>query len=328
MKTTMTERDKKLLVGMLLFVIVVAIGYWGILPQAKKYIKLESKIEKEEDEKKINQLKLVNTGTVSIQADDYENKIAERKDEFYQVMKSSEIDRMMTELASDRGLDIYDLSFTMPGNPTARTAYQYSTLYTTQQQMMEAYEGAASEESEEAESDPTSLLPGKKKTKTEMEIMNEVMGGEVGGYQPNTDIYAVPVTMTVGGEVEDLHAFLNDIIGIDKRILLVGYSWGEFRDVIRRDAEGNIISKSSESALKTEAASETTEDGVTAEELSDTALEVVIRKSLTVRLEIYMCDTSDVNSSEDAVQSEDGAAAESTDGTSSDEVVDVQVEEQ
>ena len=38
MKTQMTERDKKLLVGMFIFVIIVAIGYWGIIPQIKEGI--------------------------------------------------------------------------------------------------------------------------------------------------------------------------------------------------------------------------------------------------------------------------------------------------
>ena len=43
MKTQMTERDKKLLVGMFIFVIIVAIGYWGIIPQIKAYNKLGTK---------------------------------------------------------------------------------------------------------------------------------------------------------------------------------------------------------------------------------------------------------------------------------------------
>ena len=49
MKTNMNERDKKLLVGMLIGVIIVAVGYWGIRPQLKQYFALAEKIEKEED---------------------------------------------------------------------------------------------------------------------------------------------------------------------------------------------------------------------------------------------------------------------------------------
>ena len=107
MQTNMTERDKKLLVGMLIGVIIVAIGYWGILPQIKAYVKLNEKIEKEVKEKKLNETKLMNLGAIQIQADEYEKKVAERKGEFYQMLSSSEIDRMMTQLAVGNNLDIY-----------------------------------------------------------------------------------------------------------------------------------------------------------------------------------------------------------------------------
>ena len=313
MKTNMTERDKRLLVGMLLFVIIVAVGYWGILPQYKRYKKLETKIEQEEEEQKLNKMKIANLAMIEMQAEEYEQKIAEKKDEFYQVMKSSEVDKMMTELASNRGLDIYELSFSMPGSPTERMAYQYSDLYDRQQEMMREYNAASDEDvssskkasdDKDGEEDDDSDLKSKTASNKSgsADLMTEMMGAEEGGYQPNTDIYAVPVTMTVGGDLEDLHSFINDIIGIDKRVLLVGYSWGEFRDVIRRDANGNIIRSSQGSASGSDLASAANN---AANEISSTVdsadgtttggtVEVVVRKSLTVRLEIYMCDTADI----------------------------------
>lgn len=302
MKTNMTERDKKLLVGMFIGVIIVAIGYWGIRPQLKKYFALQEKIEKEEDSKKINEQKMLNVGAIEIQADNYEQMISERKDEFYPVMTSSDVDRMMTQMAVGHNLNVYDLSFNMPSSPTARLAYQNSSLYAWQLEAMANY----SEDDESSASDKIDSLLGEedgekdedKQTtsdKTEEDIMSDVMGGEEGGYQPNTDIYAVPVTITVGGDVYDLEQFIAEINNLDKRALLLGYSWGEFREVVRRDADGNIISSESS----------TSSEGVSTDELSDANLEVVTRKSLTVRLEIYMCDTSDVATATDAETTEE-----------------------
>lgn len=302
MKTNMTERDKKLLVGMFIGVIIVAIGYWGIRPQLKKYFALQEKIEKEEDTKKINEQKMLNVGAISVMADGYEEKIAERKDEFYPVMSSSEVDRMMTQMAVGHNLNVYDLSFNMPTSPTGRLAYQNSSLYAWQLEAMANY----SEDDEPSASDKMDSLldegEGEKdedkqttSDKSEEDIMSDVMGGEEGGYQPNTDIYAVPVTITVGGDVYDLEQFIAEINNLDKRALLLGYSWGEFREVVRRDADGNIISSESS----------TSGEGVSADELSDANLEVVTRKSLTVRLEIYMCDTSDVATATDAETTEE-----------------------
>ena len=298
MKTNMTARDKKLLVGMFIGVIIVAIGYWGILPQVKQYRALASKIEKEEAAQSINKQKLINTGAIEAQADNYESLIAERRDEFYPIMTSSEIDKMMTQMAVSHGLNIYDLNFNMPSDPTGRLAYQNSDLYTWQVQAMADYtpeETASDDDMLSLDSDSDSKDKDKDKDKdsatttptmTDEELMMEVMGGEEGGYQPNTDIYAVPVTITVGGDIYDLEQFIDEINNLDKRALLIGYTWGEFRDVVRRDSEGNVISSDSTTSEATDS--------------SDTTVEVITRKSLTVRLEIYMCDTSDVATATDA----------------------------
>ena len=298
MKTNMTARDKKLLVGMFIGVIIVAIGYWGILPQVKQYRALASKIEKEEAAQSINKQKLINTGAIEAQADNYESLIAERRDEFYPIMTSSEIDKMMTQMAVSHGLNIYDLNFNMPSDPTGRLAYQNSDLYTWQVQAMADYtpeETASDDDMLSLDSDSDSKEKDKDKDKdsatttptmTDEELMMEVMGNEEGGYQPNTDIYAVPVTITVGGDIYDLEQFIDEINNLDKRALLIGYTWGEFRDVVRRDSEGNVISSDSTTSEATDS--------------SDTTVEVITRKSLTVRLEIYMCDTSDVATVTDA----------------------------
>jgi hypothetical protein len=297
MKSNMTARDKKLLVGMFIGVIIVAIGYWGILPQVKQYRALASKIEKEEDVKEINKQKLLNVGAIEAQADNYEQLIAERRDEFYPIMTSSEIDKMMTQMAVSHGLNIYDLNFNMPISPTDRLAYQNSDLYTWQVQAMANYtpEDTSSDEedddmlsldSDSDEKDENEDSVSSAPTMTNEELMMEVMGGEEGGYQPNTDIYAVPVTITVGGDIYDLEQFIDEINNLDKRALLIGYTWGEFRDVVRRDSEGNVISSESTTSEATDS--------------SDTTVEVITRKSLTVRLEIYMCDTSDVATATDA----------------------------
>ncbi|MBR1772950.1 MAG: hypothetical protein IJ749_03540 [Eubacterium sp.] len=293
MKSTMTECDKKLLVGMFIGVIIVAIGYWGILPQIRAYNSISDKIEKEENKKKINELKLLNVGTIQIQADDYESRIAEKKDEFFQILSSSEVDRMMTEMATDNNLDIYELNFNMPSSPSDRLAYKNSQLYNIQLQQMADYESSAeSMETEADENDPSLGGEGESaSTKTPEEINAEVFGEEEGSYRPNTDIYAVPVTMTVGGELDDLESFIDDIINSDKRILMVGYSWGEYRNLVRRGSEENV-------AESVEA--DTT--GVSTEEIDGAVVEVVTKKSLTVKLEIFMCDTSDVASSGDAIE--------------------------
>lgn len=296
MKTNMTERDKKLIVFMLIVVIVVGIGYWGVVPQIKAINSLKDKTENEVAEQKINKLKIQNISIVEMQADDYEKDVAAYKNEFYQMMTSSEIDKMMTLMAADKGLSIYDLKFNMPGQPSERMAYNNSELYKIQLDQKNAYESENADDF--GSSDPEDELLGddgdaesasikKEKKETITDINSEIMGEEE-GYQPNTDLYAVPVSMTVGGNISDLHAFLNSIIVEEKRILLVGYSWGEYKELLRYDSEGNLINSSGY-----------VDTGISDKELENENVKVVTKKSLTVKLEIYMCDTSDVTTSVD-----------------------------
>ena len=309
MKTNMTERDKKLLVFMLMVVIIVGIGYWGVIPQIKAANSYSSKAEDEEAEKKINQLKIVNAASVEMQADDYRKDIADRKNEFYQIMTNSEIDRMMTEMAEGEGLEIYDLTFDMPKSPSSRLAYENSDLYMQQVTEMKLMEEEDDEDDEDEamaavnSGNPSATTEkkstkGKKKIQTTAEVNEEIMG-EDNGYQVNTDIYAVPVSMTVGGNISKLNAFLNKIIHADKRILLVSYAWGDYREILEYDDEGNYIGRSS--------TTDTTDtSGVTAEEVENEEVKTVDKKSLTVKIEIYMCDTSAVASDTDAEELPEG----------------------
>ena len=311
MKTNMTERDKKLLVFMLMVVIIVGIGYWGVIPQIKAANSYSSKAEDEEAEKKINQLKIVNAASVEMQADDYRKDIADRKNEFYQIMTNSEIDRMMTEMAEGEGLEIYDLTFDMPKSPSSRLAYENSDLYMQQVTEMKLMEEEDDEDDEDEamaavnSGNPSATTEkkstkGKKKIQTTAEVNEEIMG-EDNGYQVNTDIYAVPVSMTVGGNISKLNAFLNKIIHADKRILLVSYTWGDYREILEYDADGNYVGRSSATASATTDAS-----GVTSEEVENEEVKTVDKKSLTVKIEIYMCDTSAVASDTDAEELPEG----------------------
>ena len=300
MKTNMTERDKKLLVFMFMVVIIVGIGYWGVIPQIKAANSYSSKAEDEEAEKKINQLKIVNAAGIEIQADEYREDIGDSKDEFYHIMTNSEVDKMMTEMAEEEGLEIYDLSFYMPSAPSERMAYQNSELYT--QQALAKAELAKDDDDDEMDDvngDDTSDSKEKKtkkgkKIQTVAEINDQILGDE-SVYQLNTDIYAVPVSMTVGGKISKLNSFLNKIIHADKRILLVAYSWGDYREIIEYDSDGNYIGKSStESSVSSE--------GVSAEEMENEELKKVDKRSLTVKIEIFMCDTSSVATDTDATE--------------------------
>ena len=81
--------------------------------------------------------------------------------------------------------------------------------------------------------------------------MQAIAGVEEGGYHPNTEVYAVPITYTVGGEVSVLEDFLEEVGQMEKMALLTSYSWGEYRTYVIRDANGNIISTDGNTTVTT-----------------------------------------------------------------------------
>jgi len=287
MKTNLTDKDKRLLMFMLMFVIIVAIGYWGVIPQISGYSELAEKIETEEEKQKVNKMKISNAATVEFQLDEYKEKIKQVKDEFYGIMKSSQVDKMLTQLATKRNLSIYDLKFNMPKEPTTRMAYVNSALYQEQLLAKEEYNKKAADEEDSSKS--KSSEDKDSSSDSAASVMESAMGAVEGGYAPNTDIYAVPVSFSVGGELSDLEAFLEELNHFDKRVLMVGYSWGTFRVYLYRDANGNLVSN-----IPNASAIPVTE-GVSVNSLLD---DDKVRKSLTVKLEIYMCDTTMVESSD------------------------------
>ena len=275
MKSNLTEKDKRLLLIMFIFVVVVGIGYWGILPQIKAYRELESEIEDQEVLKSINEQKVANVIFVESQCDEYEAAMAEDKEKFYDMMTEAQIDRMLTTMAIKNGLEAFSFSINIPDSPTERKAYIYSDLYQQQLQYEEAQKLAFESELEKEDEDLLDTSDSKDKKdkkdkdsddkKKEPEMVD--IFGDTDTIGTNTDIYAARVTFSLGGDEKDLHNFLNQIINSDKKILITSYSWGEYQTT--KDVVNPTVEEGEEGRI---------------------THEVITSKSLTISMEIYMCE--------------------------------------
>ena len=274
MKSNLTEKDKRLLLFMFIFVIVVSIGYWGIIPQIKQYRELEGEIEKETVKQSINEQKVMNLFLVEDQCSTYEEEMAEDKAKFFDMMTEADIDRMLTTNAVSNGLEIYSFSVNIPDKPSSRMAYVYSDLYQEQLEY-EQQQRLAEKNFTEGKSDEEELedMSSSKKDSSDKDSDEEVeesgvvdIFGNTEAIGTNTDIYAARVTISLGGDEAALHRFLNQMIESDKKVLITSYNWGEYK---------------STKEVKTKS----TDD----DEKESVEKEVVIVKSLTITMEFYMC---------------------------------------
>ncbi len=295
-----SKRDQLILFLLGIFLIVVVIGYWGVRPQFRKMASIQNEMEEEEETKRENTMKISQLPMLEAECEEYQKVIDEYQDDFYSVMTSDEIDRMLTSQALSLGLSAYDLEITMPDAPSDRLAYQYSYLYSQQiaaQATAEDQEALGAEERESA-AEAEEYATG------EESDLNEDGESTTSTYVANQEIYAATVSMTVGGDMEDLQKFLDQLNAPEKRILVVSYAWGEREVPIT--STGAASSSADTSVMLGSDESADTSTGEVA---------VQVTKTLTVNLEIYMnksdaslssaTDASGNTESTDAVDSGD-----------------------
>ena len=92
MQLNMTQRDKKLLVMLSIFVIVVCIGYWGIYPVIKDIADINKDMQKQQDLQSVNELKLAQVPMMEADNESWEAEIQTAREQFFPTMSSAEID--------------------------------------------------------------------------------------------------------------------------------------------------------------------------------------------------------------------------------------------
>ena len=272
MKNNLTNKDKRLLLIMFLFVIVVGIGYWGIYPQIKAFSRLGNEIDNEEIKKSVNEQKVANLVFVETQCDEYEASMAENKQKFFDIMSEADIDLLLTGKAISHKLESFNLNINIPDTPSDRKAYRYSELYN--EQLRRESERSYEETTTSSEEADIEELYGKSKNKDskDTEPISETVDvfGDTDKVGVNNDIYAAKVTMTLGGSRSDLEAFLKELMDSDKEILITSFSWGKYR--VQRLKESTPIADESMAALAPD------------------YYEIVEMDSLTITMELYMCE--------------------------------------
>lgn len=231
MQIEMTERDRKLLIFLSIFVIVVCIGYWGIYPQLKAIKKMNKQIEKEEDQKAINEIKISELGFLEKDAADFNEEIAKARANYYPVMSSDEIDKYFTNMALDNKLYAYSLNIEMPDDYTDLEAYKYSNKALGIEPEVEEddeYYNDGTEESlakvEEAASD------GEDEYSDDEGIV--------------TGIYQVTVSMRLGGDADTLAKFVDELSNSNQRHFISRYSY-DLDEEVRVDDNGEYVFSSS-----------------------------------------------------------------------------------
>lgn len=246
----LTQRDKKLLVFLSIFVIVVCIGYWGIYPIIKDMNEIKVQIDEEEITKQFNEMKIAQVPIFEKDNEDMEQSILDSREKFYPIMTSSEVDKYFTNLVLGYKLYSYDLNINMPEAESDLAPYTYSekaTMLEAEEEMIEQEEMTATEKTE-AQADAALSQLGSDEEQDFSSYIEDA----------GTGIYAVRVTMKLGGDEADELRLINDLSKTDQKLRICNYSWSRERNVVYA------------------------EDGID--------YEIEMRSVLTITFEIFMCE--------------------------------------
>lgn len=126
MKTEMTARDRKLLIFLAVFVIVVGVSYWGIRPLIKSIKSIDSEIAIAEEEKEVIDYKVMQLPWMEADQEMLEEELEKSRVGYYEVMSSDEVDKYLTGVMLDHGLYSYDLNFSIENEDSTLAPYSYS----------------------------------------------------------------------------------------------------------------------------------------------------------------------------------------------------------
>lgn len=215
MQMQMTERDKKLIVFLGVFVIVVVIGYWGIFPILKQMTKINEDMQSAQITREENEMKVAQLPMLEKEREELEESISLARKEFFPMMTSDEVDKYLTGLILDHGLEAIDLTIVMPGQEASLLPYQYAVL---PEDTIEAVE--MTEEKEDAEE-----LSGSSEEDSMAPHLTD---------QPSTGVFAIDISMRVGGKKDALQQLIDEF-STQNNIYLKGYSWDISKSVQIQD---------------------------------------------------------------------------------------------
>jgi hypothetical protein len=184
---TLTPKDRKLLVVLGVFVVVVGFCYWGIRPVVTKINRLNEQIEDEKDVQALNELKISELPLLRTDNEKLEGQIEDARNYYYDIMTSDEVDKYFTNMVLSYNLNSYDLTIQMPTECSALRPYQYSEKMALQQQNEETEEDAEEEE------------------------------------DLDNGIYTATVEMRLGGDISELTRLLDSLFESDRRLRVSNY---------------------------------------------------------------------------------------------------------
>jgi cell division protein FtsB len=217
----MTDKDKKLLIFLAFFAVIAIFGFVIIKPLVEKNAELLVQVNDLQTKKTDFESKKSELPMLRVENTEKQQKIAELKSGFNDMMQSQEIDNLLTEKALSAGLLASSLTIEMPKEPLKLDVYQNSEIALDAEPVTEA---TTYVKNSEAAADAVEAAAGTGDDDSEAAAAS---GGEIA---QQTLVSAANVRFELKGNIESLKNVVDDFANNDPAIRLTGVAWSGIKE--------------------------------------------------------------------------------------------------
>ena len=233
MKMEMTERDKKLLIFLAVFVIVVGFSYWGIRPLLARMSELDNEIEEQEEERQLNETKISMLPMLMADNEKLEEGMGEVRKNFYPLTTADEIDRTFTGMALDYMLEIYSMDIDVSTKEVESLPYKYSGRYELKMRDKKKKKGSSSSSTKTSKA---AAEEAEAALESENSSPEDLYDRDV---RAASGIFVTTVTLKLQGSEDNLRRLVDDLSVDTKNHLVRSYKWSQGTN-LKQDEKGEF----------------------------------------------------------------------------------------
>ena len=240
-ESNLNDRDKKTIALVLGAAVVFLFCWFGIRPTVNDILELDGDIDTASLKQVEYKNKIINLSSAEAIFDRAVSDLSDSTEEYYPMMQSSDIDRMMTSYVLEFGLYPESMNITMPVEPVVEAPYVYSgieqvTVTPAPLPTATPTPAANSTGSGSGSNESATYIP--EQIDSLFVPYNDARTNAVS--TASSGIYCVTLSFTVTGSEEDCQALIDDI-SVKPSIRLTGFEWSEIDPIAVVNEEESTI---------------------------------------------------------------------------------------
>ncbi|MCR5527979.1 MAG: hypothetical protein K6F49_02050 [Saccharofermentans sp.] len=243
-ESNLNDKDKKTIALVLGAAVVFLFCWFGIRPTVNDILELDGDIDTASLKQTEYKNKIINLSSAETIFGRAVTDLSDSTEEYYPMMQSSDIDRMMTSYVLEFGLYPESMNITMPVEPVVEAPYVYSDIEqvtVTPAPLPTATPTPAANSTGSGNNESSTYMP--EQIDSLFVPYNDARTNAVS--TASSGIYCVTLSYTVTGSEEACQSLIDDL-SVKPSIRLTGFEWQEVDQIAEEQEDGTVIYVDSE----------------------------------------------------------------------------------